>query len=203
MQMTKTRTSRHVVVRESKALPKPHEQGLVLTDMSFKPIACDRGAVAILNGKNGARIDSPLRKEILDLISAKSLEDLSAEKITFRVGNSQYNCRAYLMEPENGAPAMVALHIESVSAVNDAIGAVAAKYGLTGREQEALRGISMGLSSKELAERMTISPNTVKVFLRLIMIKMGVATRGGIVAQILQTQSTLDNREERAMIAGA
>jgi DNA-binding CsgD family transcriptional regulator len=32
---------------------------------------------------------------------------------------------------------------------------------------------------------MAISPNTVKAFLRLIMIKMGVTTRAGIVAKIL------------------
>jgi len=62
----------------------------------------------------------------------------------------------------------------------------AAKYNLTGREQEALEGISMGLTNKELAERMSISPNTVRAFLRLVMVKMGVTTRSGIVAKILQ-----------------
>jgi len=54
-----------------------------------------------------------------------------------------------------------------------------------------------------LAERMNISPNTVKVFVRLIMIKMGVATRGAIVAQILQDQSTPEDREDRAFAATA
>src|ERR1019366_5904497 len=46
-------------------------------------------------------------------------------------------------------------------------------------------GVTMGLTSKELAMRMHISPNTVKAFLRLIMIKMEVATGSAIVAKLL------------------
>jgi len=37
-----------------------------------------------------------------------------------------------------------------------------------------------------------ISPNTVKTFLRLIMIKMGVRTRAGMVARILQVETPLE-----------
>ena len=42
-----------------------------------------------------------------------------------------------------------------------------------------------GLSSKEIANRMDVSPNTVKTFLRLIMIKMGVSSRAAIVAKVI------------------
>ena len=56
----------------------------------------------------------------------------------------------------------------------------------TEREQEALRGIAMGLTNKELAQRMNIAPNTVKTFLRLVMVKMGVARRTGVVAKLLE-----------------
>jgi len=62
---------------------------------------------------------------------------------------------------------------------------IARKFLLTERETEALVGISMGLASKELADRMNISPNTVKAHLRLMMLKMGVRTRGEVVAKIL------------------
>jgi hypothetical protein len=51
--------------------------------------------------------------------------------------------------------------------------------------------------------RMNISPNTVKVFLRLIMIKMGVTSRGAIIAQILQRQFAPSEREEKAIPAKA
>src|SRR5260370_30906271 len=80
---------------------------------------------------------------------------------------------------------IVSLHLERGSSANDAICEIVKKYHLTVREQEVLRGISLGLATKELAERMNISPNTVKAFLRLVMIKMGVTKRPGIVAQIL------------------
>jgi DNA-binding NarL/FixJ family response regulator len=44
-----------------------------------------------------------------------------------------------------------------------------------------------GLSDKEIAERMKVSPNTVKAFLRLIMLKMEVTSRAEIVAKIMMT----------------
>ena len=40
-------------------------------------------------------------------------------------------------------------------------------------------------SKKEIAIRMNISPNTVKAFLRLVMVKMGVSTRSGIVGRVV------------------
>jgi DNA-binding CsgD family transcriptional regulator len=41
------------------------------------------------------------------------------------------------------------------------------------------------LTSKEIATRLEISPNTVKAFVRLVMVKMGVTTRSGIVGKLL------------------
>jgi DNA-binding CsgD family transcriptional regulator len=46
-----------------------------------------------------------------------------------------------------------------------------------------------GLTSKEIAARMSISPNTVKAFLRLVMVKMGVSTRSGIVGRVVGPQA--------------
>ena len=42
-----------------------------------------------------------------------------------------------------------------------------------------------GLSNKEMAQNMGISENTVKAYLRMAAIKMGVASRLGIVTRIL------------------
>lgn len=172
---------------------KTPDEGLLLVDMALHPVASDRGAAAILNGKAGKHLDREsaifLPPEIVDWIAKRSPDELSSAKLAVRVGNSDYVCRAYLMQADAGSTAMLAVHMERVSSTTDPVKAVAAKYHLTEREEEALRGVAMGLSSKELAEQMAISPNTVKVFLRLIMIKMRVTTRGGIVAQILQNQS--------------
>ncbi len=58
-------------------------------------------------------------------------------------------------------------------------------YGLTAREQETVQFLLEGFTSKEIAQRMMISPNTVKAFIRLVMVKMSVSTRSGIVGKIV------------------
>lgn len=59
------------------------------------------------------------------------------------------------------------------------------EYGLTDRETQTLRFLLGGLTSKEIASRMDISANTVKVFLRQIMLKMSVTTRAGIIGKFV------------------
>jgi len=43
-----------------------------------------------------------------------------------------------------------------------------------------------GLTSKEIADEMRISPSTVKSFLKLVMTKVGATSRTGIIAKILE-----------------
>ena len=163
---------------------------MVLMDLALKPIAFDPGASAILHDPQQRNGDDAfnLPKEVLETIRNRNPNELSSVKTHFSLGKRRYSCRAYLLESQIGSFTLpiLALHIERDSSYNDALAEVIAAYHLTSREQEALRGISIGLTSKELAERMNISPNTVKAFLRLIMIKMGVTTRAGIVAKLLE-----------------
>jgi DNA-binding CsgD family transcriptional regulator len=46
-----------------------------------------------------------------------------------------------------------------------------------------------GLTSKEIAQEMNISPNTVKSFLKLVMAKVGVSNRTGLVARVFDKAS--------------
>ena len=64
---------------------------------------------------------------------------------------------------------------------------VSEQFNLTRREREALESLLQGLSNKEIASRMNVSPNTVKAFLRLIMLKMEVTSRAAIVAKIMMS----------------
>ena len=75
---------------------------------------------------------------------------------------------------------------------------VAATYGLTRREQQAVLGICSGLTNRELAVRMNISPNTVKAFVHVIMLKMGVETRAAITAK-LQRERDRARRPDETM----
>ena len=57
---------------------------------------------------------------------------------------------------------------------------ISARFGLTRREGETVEFLLQGLTSKEIGTRMQISSNTVKAFIRLVMVKMKVSTRSGI-----------------------
>jgi DNA-binding CsgD family transcriptional regulator len=55
---------------------------------------------------------------------------------------------------------------------------LAAAYGLTGREQEVIRGVFAGHSTKEISARLRISTYTVQDHLKSIFGKVGVTSRG-------------------------
>ena len=184
------------------------ESGLILLDHSFKVVAFDKGAAGILKDQaqsaRSTHASCYLPKEILNTVRNSKITTISSLRMYMHVGKHEYSCRAFLLEWQNwlSSQPMIAIHLEKVSSSTDAIYDIGIKYQLTNREQEVLRGISLGLSSKVMAHRMEISPNTVKAFLRLIMIKMGVTSRAGIVANILN-RTTLDNSIAHEMAAPA
>lgn len=178
---------------DASALTTDASEGMVVLDSKLQPIAFGGGAESILedlrrdsngDGANAAALPPALR----ELLQNKHRSDLTAAKMRLSVDNRQYSCRAFAIRPSNGFlnEPLVVLYIKRMSSEKDEARRIAAKYHLTEREQEALIGISLGLTSKELAIRMNISPNTVNSFLRLIMIKMGVTTRSGIVGKLLK-----------------
>lgn len=175
------------------------EVGLVLTDLSLRVIACDRGAATILNGTNRPNDQSGnvpcLPKELVDILRSRGSVDAMPSRARLRIGSSEYNCRTYLVEGRDGRlrESVVALHLEKDLSASEAASEMGARYHLTERELEALEGILMGLGNKEVATRMNISPNTVKAFIHLIMIKMGVVTRAGIVAKVLHNRAAFEN----------
>ncbi len=57
---------------------------------------------------------------------------------------------------------------------------------LTAREREVLRAVCEGLANKEIAERLTVSENTVKSFLQQLFEKTGVRTRAQLVAAAIE-----------------
>lgn len=59
---------------------------------------------------------------------------------------------------------------------------------LTGREMQIARLLVPGLTNKQVASRLNISENTVKVFLHSIMMKLGVTTRSAVVGQMVSFQ---------------
>jgi DNA-binding CsgD family transcriptional regulator len=170
-------------------------------NMSLELISVDGGATAILGGLTSDRglvTERELRipEEVREALAVRKAAGMpTTGSINFLIGAQSYNCRVFMIQPNESAktPQMLALYLQKDSSVTDAIDVVAAQYQLTEREQEALKGIAIGLTSKEMADRMNISPNTVKSFLRIIMLKMGAATRTGIVSKLLEHSNNNHN----------
>jgi len=57
-------------------------------------------------------------------------------------------------------------------------------FKLSNRELEVVVLLAQGLSNKEIADKLFISEHTVKDHMKNIMRKMGVDSRGGIIAAI-------------------
>jgi DNA-binding CsgD family transcriptional regulator len=62
------------------------------------------------------------------------------------------------------------------------------EFQLTRREQEALELLSVGLCTKEIGSAMQISSNTAKVYVHIVMAKMGVSSRLEVLAKILSME---------------
>jgi DNA-binding CsgD family transcriptional regulator len=175
---------------------------MAIVDENFSFIALDHGARVIFGESNGQGGVAPgsvrLSPELLSILNSRTREELLEAPILVNVGAKKYSCRMFLLRQQRGSgeQPMLALHFKRAVSVAEAVHRIGLDYHLTDREQEVLIGVAMGLTSKELAPQMGISPNTVKAFLRLIMIKMGVTTRAGIVGKLL------DQSERRAMAAG-
>jgi DNA-binding CsgD family transcriptional regulator len=189
------RTTKQAASENGNNCPTPAGEGIALVDGNFELIALNKGAEAILysidGGSGGPNGRASLPPELLSRLSAQSEMDAGIMFVT--ASGRDYSCRTFVITPlcEHVAQPVLALYLKQEMSVVDTVFQVGAEYHLTDREQEALIGVAMGLSSKELAVRMNISPNTVKAFLRLIMIKMGATTRAGIVGKLIDQSGRL------------
>jgi len=193
-------------VQNPKNDPPIPEVGLVLMDEAPRVVGCDRGAAAILKfssdpDASGRRIPA----EILESIQSRTRAGVPYSKMRFPTASGEYVCRSYLVESEDGllSGRLVALHLERASMGDLAIRDISSRYHLSEREEETLKGVLMGLSTKEVADQMAISPNTVKAYIRLIMIKLGVTTRWGIIAKVIGSRESTDEGNYSRARAGA
>jgi len=155
------------------------------------PIACNAGAVQILTFPSAPEKIKKLNIFLTDkirsgLVNRQSRESLEFVK-EFKSGKRRYVCRSFRLDShENqGAQPTVAVLLERYSSGVAALSQMSEQFALTERERETVELLLQGLTSKEIAMRMHISPNTVKAFLRLVMVKMGVSTRSGIVGRVV------------------
>lgn len=177
---------------QQKLSSPPGAVGFLLLDSTLSATLVNDEAIRVLTYP-GHQEDKPhleefLQKTIqsLDLKPQGRLEKYSIRG--FMSGRRHYTCRVVSVSPccRNPQQPMTALLIER-DPISAHLLAIAEKFNLTQREYEAVQHLALGLTSKEIAARMGISPNTVKAFLRLAMIKTGVTTRSGIIGKFLKS----------------
>ncbi len=165
--------------------------GFVVVDAALNLVASNSEAIQILvfptHPEKIRQIDSMVSERIRSRLIDRHTTGDPTFVPEFRSGNRTYTCRSYALpvSVRTPAPATMVLVFERRPSATIAMSEVSSQFGLTRREQETIQLLLQGLTSKEIAERMGISPNTVKAFLRLVMVKMGVSTRSGIVGKIV------------------
>jgi DNA-binding CsgD family transcriptional regulator len=168
--------------------------GFLLLDATFTPIAFNLEAIQILTyptkRERMKQIPLFLADKVRASLVVRQNGDTSEFAKVYKSGNRRYICRAFRLECDDHGKnrLFTAVILERSLSGTTALTENSKEYDLTQREREAVALLLQGLTSKEIATRMSISPNTVKAFLRLVMVKMDVSTRSGIVGRIMTSR---------------
>lgn len=170
--------------------------GFLILNSSLKPLYVNRCAAEILFHPH----TPPPAEHFLDQLAAKihlivarsgpnGSISVSSE---FRSGSRCYKCRLVSLEwPDtNTSEASLALLLERRHNAHLDIREICRKHHLTPREAQAVELLLEGLANKEIAARMGISPNTVKVFFRLAMVKLGATSRSALMSKFINGFAT-------------
>jgi DNA-binding CsgD family transcriptional regulator len=161
----------------------------ILLDSNRSPVYANAEALRIL----GHRAEPALAGSLPSFI-AEALRPVvgtghlppDGSPLPLTTGRRRYACRVFRLTPVASAPntnaaAYIVMIDRGAATTPPDESMVVERYSLTNRETELLRYLMTGLTNKEIGERMHISPNTVKAFLKLMMTKMGVSTRSAVV----------------------
>lgn len=186
-----------MAVRQNSRAPRSRgaaSTGLIVVDRRGKPIYFNSEALKLLCFPHGCaeplNLMHFLPAEIREAMVNGSFASSGSVETGLRSGKRNYRCRVYPLvsgskDPHKVTTAILIDRLPSKSAKINVI-EIAEEFNLTEREQETVHLLTEGLTSKEIAARMNISPNTVKTFMHLVMAKMAVPTRSAILGKILR-----------------
>jgi DNA-binding CsgD family transcriptional regulator len=161
--------------------------GLVIANARFESLYANDAAVQILSYPAAPPPISDwsalAQKRIRSILM---VERFAADEppASFASGRRRYECRPFLLQSSD-RPTIVAILFERLSRDSVDLSEISQRFHLSPREGETVLHLIRGLNTREVAQRMSVSPNTVKQFVRLTMSKMGVTTRLGIISRIM------------------
>ena len=195
----------------------PARPGLIVVDGSLSVVASNAEALQILTFPDRPEkirhLDTWLANRVrFNLVERQAPTQVVGE---FHSAKRTYLCRSFPLDlarnnkPENHkgngsgqSEGLLVVMLERRSNEAVSIAEITARYGLTAREQETVQFLLEGFTSKEIAQRMKISPNTLKAFIRLVMVKMGVSTRSGIIGKVVGPRVGLESGAGRGSSRG-
>jgi DNA-binding CsgD family transcriptional regulator len=167
------------------------EPGFLLLDSSLNPVAFNDEALKVLAFPEKLdRLKYP-SLFIADKVRTVFVNHRDSENVTFskiyKSGGRRYTVRAFRLGCNDNTRSRywTAILLERYSSSNWTLPELVQQFDLTAREGQVVELLLQGMTSKEIASRMNISPNTVKAFLRLVMVKMDVSTRSGILGKMV------------------
>jgi DNA-binding CsgD family transcriptional regulator len=166
--------------------------GVLLLDCQLRAVYHNEEAANILMyPRSSEQIPSlgsviPAARSLLASASQAS----SSSATEFKSGRRRYRCRVIALdsnrETESCFQAKIVVLLERECTQSIEITRRSEKFRLTRRERETVALLLRGLTSKEIANEMQVSPSTVKSFLKMVMVKVGASNRAGIVAKLLE-----------------
>jgi DNA-binding CsgD family transcriptional regulator len=169
----------------------PPTHGFLVVDSSLQLVFASRNAAAILafpkvTSQNLSQLfQKKIRAALVDGGVPPNCNGQSVMKL--KSGRRTYICRAFLLNSNGKGMNETAtlLILERGMPGRLALRQIGQQFHLTNREQQAVALLLQGLTNKEVADIMGVSVNTVRAFLRLATVRMGVSSRSGIVTKIL------------------
>lgn len=168
----------------------PSNSGFLLLDADLNLLASNDPALQILCFPTEVgRVKQP-KVLLADRIRTSLLDHQHRDRKVFvnelQSGKRRYLCKIFHVSCNGNSNLhpVFAVLLERTAAGSLNSTELSERFGLTQRECETVEYLLQGLTSKEIAVRMNISPNTVKAFLRLVMVKMKVSTRSGIAGKL-------------------
>ena len=180
--------------REEKSPPSDGAQassaGFLLLDTALRPLYANQEALSALTypthlTKNA---DSLLESRVQALFEGANGSRQLKGNGSLTSGRRRYQLRLFSLRSPlaNGFKPAVALLLERNKKPSIDLSNLPKRFRLTQREVETVEHLVRGFNTQQIAEGMGISPNTVKAFLRSIMMKMAADSRAGVIARILQ-----------------
>lgn len=168
---------------------------VLLANPPLRALYANRSAVEVLTYPSSVAPAADVNRIVTDrirlILPMGWTPGADSQSSEFMSGKRRYVFRGFSLSLITRSSSANDSIFDGVSAIGlleragSAIGAslLVERFHFTVRERETLDLLALGLTNKEIASRLQISPHTVKAFVRAIMFKTGASTRSGILGK--------------------